>query len=246
MSSSPRLAVLTWFWYRPVVSAIYWAGIARLRKTFTFDVVAVCSPGDTENIELAERYATRVIVTDNDPLSAKQNAGMRAARSLSPDYVAIIASDDLASNELFHWFESVMSRRLDFAGVLDLYVYSAERRALRYWRGYGIWRHGSVLGPFRIYSARVLDRLGWEPWNVQLRTRGQDRNVDGRLSSMGIEPDEKVRLADIGALAIDIKTADNLTIFDKYIGDDVPLALLDNHLSPLELRLLRQLRHVND
>src|SRR5690606_27758440 len=60
-------------------------------------IYAACSEGDSDNIELCQRYGVTFCVVPNEPLGAKWNAALDLVPEGSP--VMVLGSDDLVAPE---------------------------------------------------------------------------------------------------------------------------------------------------
>ncbi len=212
-----RIAVVTPIWKRRNVTAVC------LRYRFAWDVqgidfehVIVASPDDDERIDTLT-LATRGTDTslyyreaDNQPLGAKFNAGVEYARELSPDYVMIMGSDALVHDSIFADYPWGAS----FMGVFDTYLYDVATAKAYYWPGYPkptpgkSDRRGQVIGPGRLYAARLLDSIGWRPYPDDFSI-----NLDGEADARLPKP--------AGIWARDhkmcsIKTEDSITTTRQY------------------------------
>jgi hypothetical protein len=155
----------------------------------------------------------------NEPLSHKWNAGVRAAESFSPDAVVIIGSDDLLSSELLSTYADRLDEGHEFFGLLDLYFFDLTASTLGYWPGYHETstkgRSGEPIGCGRCLSRSVLEATGWNLWPREPRL---NELLDGAaLKFLNLNGFQHVAwtLDEIGAKAVDIKSAVNITRFES-------------------------------
>jgi len=236
-----KLVVVTAFWGRPAVSRLYWLGLARLRRMAAFEVVALCSPEDPRNRDIAMDAGAHVRLVPNLPLAAKHNAGLRAARDLGADYVLRLDSDDLIGSAAFAWYLQIMACGAPYAGVLDCYFLDTAARQTSYWPGYtDAARCGHPIGTGRLVSAEVLGGLGWSLWRVR---RGKHRGLDGTMDDRmrGI-PCTALRLAGSRRLVLDVKSGQNLWTAAQVNGQPVEAdELLRAELGTAELEMVAEL-----
>lgn len=233
-----RLVTVTCFWLRVHVSRVYWAGIDRLRASGHDDVhvIAVVSPVDEQNAALARAQGDHVsvIVHANTPLGAKFNAGVACARSMRPDAVMVLGSDDLLSANAVTLLRDA-ALRTSVVGPRDFYFYDVATCRMKYWAGYapGHERYRRPIGAGRILRRDALDRLSWAPWPVTKKLRSQDGLLDLAIKKAGIAM-ASVPLQPAGAFGVDIKSVENLWSFREQPGDIVDARPILDALSPAE------------
>jgi glycosyltransferase involved in cell wall biosynthesis len=229
---------MTAFWRRPHISRIWWASIERLTATFQaegveFSVVAVCSPDDEENVELARAHTPHVHVVPNTPLAAKMNTVSRGTKACDPDYAILIDSDDLLSDELARGYAVLMREQVLHIGLRDLYFY--EGGTLVYWPGYpkGHLSHGRSIGCGRLYARSILDRCDWKLWQHSTRPRGMDALIDQTMAQLQVAR-RSAPMARFGGVAVDIKSADNIWSLAKIAelpgAEERPIHEVSDHI----------------
>lgn len=229
---------MTAFWRRPHISRIWWASIERLTATFQtedveFSVVAVCSPDDEENVELAKAHTPHVHVVPNRPLAAKMNTASVGAKDTNPDYVILIDSDDLLSDGLAHGYAVLMREPVLHIGLRDLYFY--EGGTLVYWPGYpkGHMSHGRSIGCGRLYARSILDCCDWKLWQHSTRSRGMDALIDQTMAHLEVAR-RSAPMATFGGVAVDIKSADNIWSLAKIAAlpgaEERPIQEVADHI----------------
>jgi glycosyltransferase involved in cell wall biosynthesis len=167
---------------------------------------------------------------DNLPLGRKWNFGAAWARESDPDYLMIVGSDDIISNDTFDALYQLMHRDYDFAGLLDLFIYQAGDEKIKYWNGYEGERKGEPIGAFRVLSRRTLDRINWELWDNELNM-SLDGSMTRRIKALPELKTASVILSKKGGFALDIKAGRNICKYERYKGDMVSAKkLLYKHL----------------
>ncbi len=229
---------MTAFWRRPHISRIWWASIERLTATFATEdvelsVVAVCSPDDEENVELARAHTSHVPIVPNTPLAAKMNAASLGAKACDPDYVMLVDSDDLLSDDLARGYAALMREQVLHIGLRDLYFY--EGGTLVYWPGYpkGHTSHKRSIGCGRLYARSIPDRCGWKLWQHSTRSRGMDALIDQTMAQLEV-PRLSAPMETVGGVAVDIKSADNIWSLAKIAelpgAEERPIQEVADHI----------------
>jgi glycosyltransferase involved in cell wall biosynthesis len=104
----------------------------------------------------------------NFPLGEKWNAGFIEAKKYSPDACLFVGSSDWLSD---NWIPVLREyvRDFDLIGLPGCYFLdvNAKVNAFRacYWPGYSGKREGESIGIGRIISAKVLDKINWQPFD---------------------------------------------------------------------------------
>lgn len=161
---------------------------------------------------------------ENRPLGAKWNAGMRAMREESPDYILIMGSDDICNKALIEHYADF---RPDFGTKGELLVFdSLSRRAIRLYRG--------RMGAGRFVSGHLLNNCEWTPWD-DYRNKGLDRDLERAVQRVP-KPVKNKR-----AQVLDIKSVRNIWSFNYLANNtrneemDPEEALLPFGLTPADI-----------
>lgn len=127
-----------------------------------FIVVLVVS--DRHELEYYSQFRIFIILSPNKPLGFKWQQGINYARSLSPDHVVILGSDDLLSKDFREKYKSVTT----FTGFKTFYAYSARLYQFEY-------LPEQPIGGGRIYPKEYLDAIDWEVFDSS-----KDRLLDDK------------------------------------------------------------------
>lgn len=222
------MIAVTAFHQRPGISAVYWAGITRLRQTLDLPVVAICTIGDDANVTLAEQHHATVVVAANRPMGPKWNKGFAAVRPHQE--ILKLDSDDLLSVAMV---EVLRSSRGEVVGPRDCYVHDVRTRATVHWPGYETGHR--PIGSGRLFRRRALHALGYAPWPASRKKTGYDSMLDIRLSQVGIVPHSVAMTHEAWFLAL--KSPENLWPASTLPG----LPVLRPELSDAEVALLEAL-----
>lgn len=91
----------------------------------------------------------------NNPLGNKWQAGIRQARTLNPDCVIILGSDDILNDQFTSNAYNLLSKGYDFIGLRR---YSVIFKRKKYLLDY---KPIMPLGGGRVYSKRMMDAVNW-------------------------------------------------------------------------------------
>ncbi|GCE96462.1 TPR domain protein [Arthrospira platensis NIES-46] len=236
------IVILTCVWKRPELTRVVLSYYSRLKRELCgmieLKLLAVGSEGE-QSRQLCESCGFDYVEYQNQPLSDKWEYGINRCRDYNPDAVIIVGSDDLISRSLIEFYDRKLKEGLVFCGITDAYFFDLQTEKMIHWVGYtsevDAVRLGETTGMGRCLSKPLLERLDFSIW----RNLNKDRNLDGamtqKLYQVGLELlDEEhsvltrvgdrtlkvghcgFKLADINAMAVDIKFAENLTAFERY------------------------------
>jgi len=192
-------------------------------------------------MSLCREYGFMYLERPNEPLGHKFNEGLRVFKNIDVDYIIIMGSDDLISNNLIEAYMPFMKKRKDVIGILDIYFYDILEKQLHYLSGYGLrpqdkHRKGESLGLARCIKRDVVERLGWQLWMNGIN-KGLDWTMTQRLKRFGVRP-IGLKLRDIGALAVDLKSGNNICGVNIYrttiVGNSIMSLLSDKELKMIK------------
>jgi len=145
------------------------------------DIVIVGSR--EENRKLAEKEGCIYVEHPNSPLSLKYQAGIDKVRTLDPDYVLLMGSDDLLSPL---YCEKMISEYKE--GLIGTSVwYVARKKDGKYQLLKVSYTHRKdPIGSGRILSRETLDKLDWKLYRDR-RDKGLDGSVASTLMKEGIK-----------------------------------------------------------
>lgn len=235
-----KIGILSAMWQRPEVFEIFATGINRLQGQFDIIPVIVGSEGEASR-ELCRKYQFMYLERPNNPLGRKFNEGLRVFRGTDVDYVMVMGSDDIISNNLIEAYMPYMEKRKDIIGILDIYFYDMIKKEMHYLPGYGLrkqdkHRKGEPLGLARCLSRDLIDKCHWQLWQNSV-DKGLDWTMWMKLKRMRVRP-VTLRLTDINALALDLKSGHNICGLNIYrtqiVNDDIL-----NMLSDEEIEMIR-------
>jgi len=223
-----KIVVLTALWRRPNLARLvlrrYRAIQQELAGEIDFDFVAVGSEGKLSR-EMAVAEGWHYVEARNNPLGGKWNAAMPTVRKLSPDGLVIVGSDDWLSTPAFRFYAKGLRDGVPLMGFKDIYFLYWKTARTLYFGGYQHpTRVGESLGLGRCLPRAALEALSWTPWWQSLN-RGLDYSMMKRLRKLHpvIKDGARiVRMADVGACAIDIKTPVGICSVQSYLGSKLP------------------------
>lgn len=131
----------------------------------------ICIGDEPQAQQVALNEGAEWVQHPNKPLGAKWNAGFIAAKKYQPDGVVFVGSSDWLSDDYLELASKDLDQ-FDIIGKLGCHFLdksnSGQYRAV-FWPGYGSGvRLDEPIGIGRILSARILDRIGWKPFDAQL------------------------------------------------------------------------------
>lgn len=185
-----------------------------------YKVILVGHEKEVEGI--AEETNSVFISHANKPLGAKWNAGFREAEELNPDAALFVGSSDLISTE---WIKTGLRYLNDYDMVgklgchfMDINTQTGKR--LVHWPGYlkGT-RKDEPIGIGRIISARILEKMGWEPFD-----RTKDHSMDAQMHSKVLDNGGSVKSFedDVHAMSISTNLWNNLHKFNMHWDNILP------------------------
>lgn len=127
------------------------AGMNRLNKEFNLSGTFVTSTA--EDFELVRRYAPHhfnVIQYENQPVSNKFNHGFFEAMKSDWDYLLIIGSDDLLSNE---GLQLLLDAGRPYVGFGEMHIFGAETHE---WRRFK-YEEARLIGAGRLIAREALN-----------------------------------------------------------------------------------------
>src|SRR5690554_2747550 len=155
--------VLTACWKRPEITRICFEGIKRL------GLQATAAISEESYIPMCEEYGINWVMVPNNPLGAKWNAGLKEALKHEWDYLLILGSDDLISNDLIDKYLS--HDGWDMIGVKDFYIYKDGK--VKYFN----YRTNRTVGAGRMIKRTAIKGELWEPW----RNKGLDGSCSRKM-----------------------------------------------------------------
>lgn len=168
--------------------------------------------------KIAENNEFEYLEYQNNPVSQKHNFAASACKKYNPDGIIYVGSDDIMSIEFFIHYIDLIKNGFDFCGVTDIYFLTKDR--LGYWGGYPntSGRFGEPVGPGKLYSKSLMDRLNWRPWGNENWDRKLDTLVTKNLSKLSYKG-SLVTCEQLKGYFIDIKTSVNISDINDFVYD---------------------------
>lgn len=156
----------------------------------------ICIGHEPEAKELCESLGAEWVQHDNQPLGAKWNAGFMAAKKYEPTGILFVGSSDWVSDDYVTDNKELLNE-FDLIGKLGCYFADIGKEArLAYWPGYtDARRSGEPIGIGRLISARILEKMGWHPFNGQM-----NHSMDWSMWSKITRLNGQVQIIDSGKL----------------------------------------------
>jgi len=200
-------------------------------------IVVSVTEDDDENVRTLSQYMNVIVLrVPNEPLSMKFNEAMNVARSMSPDKVMILPSDDFVSPA---WVQAAKDTPHDYiyphtCGIMDAYTQRAY--LIRKVPLTGTLRFGAG----RVVSNKVIEKLEGELWPIDL-PKGLDSASHARITRAGFDC-QIVRTEGIPVL--DVKTEENLWGYRTWESGSEPIAadVALQHVHPEALAIINTLK----
>ena len=223
-----KIVVVTALWKRPNLTRLVFKRYAAVKRDLAgvvdIEFVAVGSERASSS-SLAAREGWGYVEAPNRPLGAKWNAARPAVRAHDPDGMVVVGSDDWLSTPAFRFYVEGLRAGVPLMGFRDIYFLYWQTGRTLYFGGYQHpSRVGESLGLGRCLSRESLEALRWQPWWNSLN-RGLDYSMMRSLRKRHpVVKDQAriVRMADVGACAIDIKTPVGICKVQSYLGSKKP------------------------
>ena len=195
-----------------------------LHKNGCFKVICV---GDgLEEKQLCESLGAVWVPFQNKPLGAKWNAGFKKAKEFKPDACLYVGSSDWLCNE---WV-TLMKPYLDsyeMVGTPGCYFLdiASELRLVK-WDGYTKDRADETIGIGRLLSAKLLDKIGWEPFDG-LKDNSLDRSMKDKARAAGFQ-DYMVKDSRLVACSLSTNKWRNKHVFDMHWTNLMPSTKIED------------------
>lgn len=238
-----KLVILTCLWKRYLLTNLFLKAVNRLRRDtvalYDIDIVGVGSR-DTTMERLCNKYDVHYLDRPNAPLGQKWNAGLQFARSLDPESILILGSDDILSSNVLAYYSDFSDQGFNFIGLKDLYFLQLKTNRLIYWPGYTNHRTGEAIGVGRMLKSKVLDGVGWKLWENNLN-KGLDGSMTDRLKHLHLKT-KVLSIKKNDLFALDLKTDINITCFESYRGTTLQSQMtLEKYLPASEVQTILNL-----
>ena len=143
-----KIHVLTCFFRRRDITKIYLEGIKRLSKDFDIDYTFVSS--EPEDTALLQELGYTTNVFENHPLSDKWQFGLNKALEKKWDYLLIMGSDDLLSNE---GLGLLLNNSYSNKGFGDIMFYNSPTKEWAYMK----YEKARLIGAGRLISREAIE-----------------------------------------------------------------------------------------
>lgn len=218
---------------RTSILRIFCEGIKRLRQETGLIIPVICV-GSKDGIPLCDEYHIRHIEHPNKPLTGKFNRACLEMKKYNPSHVMVMGSDNLLSTETFLRINKEAEKGIDLIGLNDVYFFGMDDVHVGKLIYFG---YTSVLGVGRTVSAKVLNKVGWQPWGIE-----RDRAIDTVMLDTVRDHVETRSLLE-GGFVFDLKTSMNLNpihFWAKKKGYMPNEDVLWNNIGDEETRLIKE------
>jgi len=184
------------------------------------DLELVCIGSDgKKGKEIAEKNGFDYYEYTNEPVSQKHNYGAKICKRYNPDAVIYVGSDDIMTIDFFYYYIDLIKNGIDFCGIKDVYFLTKD--LLGYWNGYkpNNIRYNEPIGPGKVYSKSLMEKLNWKPWGDKKINRGLDNLVTEKLNTIKDYKKKIISCNNVGGFFIDIKTKVNISNISEFTYD---------------------------
>lgn len=164
----------------------------------------------------------------NKPLGSKWNAGFIEAKKHKPDGCLFVGSSDWVSD---NWLQVLVPEYLDkfdMIGLPGCYLLDIQsaRKTFRavHWPGYIGPREGESIGIGRIISARILEKMNWQPFEAL------EHSLDYSMVKRVMKAGGKIKLVHtdkIQSMAISCNEWPNKHNFESHWNNRLPSERID-------------------
>jgi len=228
-----KFGIVTINYLRPLVLRLWLASMDRLRFQFGYFPVVCVSGAEDKTICMLHNVSHLAFL--NKPLSDKWNAGFKFMETAGVDYVIILGSDDIMSNEYLERAIEAMNTGIRLVYTKEIYFYSAMKD---YTGQLFHYVHRNPLGVGRCIHASIMDKIGWQPY-----TYDKNYGMDAVLTKAVSTYIHKSR--EIKGPIVDVKTRVNMNsirIWARKVEIPTPSEVFYNFLSQPELDLLERIK----
>lgn len=192
----------------------------KLKDSIEIELICVGSENNLSR-DLALKNNFEYYEYPNNPVSHKHNKVFEVCKNKNVDGVVYVGSDDIIDEVFFLEYIKSLENGIDFLGFKDVYFLTKDN--LGFWGGYEktTSRYGEPIGPGKLYSKKLLDKLNWRPWGNESKDRGLDSLCWKELSKINDVKKTIKSCKDINGHIIDIKTETNISnIFDFKFNEN--------------------------
>ena len=145
-----KIELLTCFYKRKEITEIYLEGFKRLQKDFDIDYTFVAS--EVEDSAFIREQGYNCLTFKNEPLSDKFNFGLNQALKKNWDYLLIMGSDDLLSNE---GLGLLLDNSYSYKGFGDIQFYNSMSKEAIHFK----YDKDRLIGAGRLVSREAVERV---------------------------------------------------------------------------------------
>lgn len=168
----------------------------------------LCVISESEYIKTCDDYGFNWIYTDNNPLGAKINKGIRRAMEFKWNYLMMMNSDDVIKAELLDkWYEPFFEKQEKFFGISTVtYVNFYTGEAVEFDYEY------TVLGIGKCIRRDIVEQFNGDLYPENLNRCLDDNMLDNLIHARVFPRMVKYK----GQLAMDFKSEVNIHPWEKF------------------------------
>ena len=209
-----RLVITTMAYGRPDILEAWCMNMRNIKVFYKNQIDIDIHVTISENVskEIVQEFKFSWNYSDNYPVGRKANSRLQFVRTLNPDIVLLLGSDDLIGINYINYCIQKIAEGFDEVAPLDIYYYDQKSQTGAYSRGYVNHRQGEGLAVGRMVTKELLDSVGWNLWPDNIN-RGLDGHSRDTLS-MVRKRSHYFRHIDSETIIIDVKSSESLTNFE--------------------------------
>ncbi len=201
-----KIGIVTINYNRPRVLDLWLASTDRLRKECGSMPVVVVS--EREDAAACAKHGVHHIYQGNNPVSFKWNTGVQWLMERGVDYVMIVGSDDIVSNDLMRNIQAATGCGYDVIGVDKLYFYGNIRG------------RSSVFIPLQSHRmlgvCRTISRSVLEPINGVICPKGVGSGMDALVTKTIAPHVRSTKIVE--GMVVDVKSRRNINRLTYWVG----------------------------
>ena len=223
------IIVLSCVWGRVNITRMFIDGLLKTQEKLkdVYNFINIVVDSDYSNFELFNNNPNfKYFNHQNLPVSNKWNYGLSQCKNFDFDYVLMMGSDDVISDDVLLKYNDFFESGYNYIGLTDLFVYNTIDGKFYYWEGYSknSGRFGESLGLGRCLHKEIIEHFNHQLWDYGLN-RGLDGSMEKRLKTLASVKKINFNSKDYG-VSCDIKSDVNITQLDTFINQ---LTELDIH-----------------
>ena len=206
-----KILILLPIWGRKNITRVCLDSLKELQKSYNIEVLCVVSEVWAK-IDAFER-GFKYVQVSNDDLGVKMNTGVKESLKYDYDYLMNLGSDDIINERLFDVYKDSFDKGLEMFGITKATFIDIESKRVK------DCDYKAMIGAGRcIAKSRILKDVIVDGESI-MYDKGIKRGLD--FNSMFKFKCSMSELATEGCLIWDIKSDENIWVYDNIGGTDI-------------------------